>query len=115
MADEQTITGSWYRDSNGFDMVFRFANDGTLHFTMSNGTDGCVLDAKYKAADDGTLNCEVTKFEKMGGFPIEKPVGYTFSFKTARMGEKLELSAWKGKGLDEEAQEALNGLYERKK
>ena len=84
-----------------------------VKFTMNDGNDGCVLDAKYTLGEDGIVKCEVTSFEKKGNFPVEKEKGYTFSFKTKIDGKIAKLTDFDGKDIDDGAKAVLEGDYEK--
>ena len=78
---DKALTGTFTKKAGDFDLKFEFGKKNTFKFSMTNGSDGCEMDAKYTLEKDGTLKCEVTKFEKKGNSPAEKPNGYKFSFK----------------------------------
>jgi len=113
-AEEAKLSGTWTKNAEGFNLKIAFVNANTLKFTLGDGTEGCVIDASYTLADDGTVKCEVTKFEKMGNFPVEKEKGYKFSFKPAIDGKKAKITAFEGKDIDDDAKRILEGEYAKK-
>jgi hypothetical protein len=112
-AEEKKLSGSWSRKADAFELKIAFLKDGMLQFTMNDGNDGCVLDAKYTVDKDGVVKCEVTKFEKKGNFPVEKEKGYTFSFKAEFKDKIAKLTEFDGKDIDEGAKNVLEGEYEK--
>lgn len=112
-AEEKKLTGAWSKKADGFTLKIAFQKNDALQFSMDDGNDGCVLSAKYTAAKDGTIKCEVTKFEKKGNFPVEKPVGYAFSFKIEINDKTAKVSAFEGKDIDDMAKAVLEGDYKK--
>jgi hypothetical protein len=78
---------------------------------MSNGDNGCVMESKGKFEKDGLVKCKVTKFEKMGDFPVTKEKGYEFSFKYKMDGKNLIVSDFEGDDVNDEARSTLGGEY----
>lgn len=115
-ADEKDkkLSGAWTKKAGDFELKFDFKKENTFTFTMSNGTDGCELGAKYKLEKDGTLKCEVTSFEKKGQFPVEKTVGYKFSFKFDVTDKTAKLSDLAGDDIDDQGKQQLAGEYTKK-
>jgi hypothetical protein len=113
LAEEKAkkLTGTYTKKVGDHELKFAFNKDSTLKFTMSNGKDGCVLDAKYTLEKDGTVKCETTKFEKKGDFPVEKQKGYAFSFKAEFKDKTAQITEFKGEDVDENAKNVLEGEY----
>ncbi len=111
----KVLTGTYTKQVGDQELKFTFGKNSTLKFTMSNGKDGCVLDAKYKLEKDGTLKCETTKFEKKGDFPVEKSKGYTFSFKAEFKDKTTKITDFKGEDVDDNARNVLEGEYTQEK
>ncbi len=112
-AEEKKLSGSWTKKADNWELKISFLKDNMVKFTMNDGNDGCVLDAKYTVNEDGVVMCEVTKFEKKGNFPVEKEKGYMFSFKTKIDGKNAKLSDFDGKDIDDGAKTVLEGDYEK--
>lgn len=113
-AEEAKLSGIWSKKADGFTITIAFQKGDTLQFSMDDGNDGCVLDAKYTRANDGTVKCEVVKFEKKGNFPVEKEKGYLFSFKPVINGKTAAISQFEGKEIDDQAKAVLEGKYDKK-
>lgn len=113
LAEEKQPVGTWTKKAEGFDLKFTFKKDNVFVFSMSNGSDGCVMTSKTTIDKDGTIKCEVTKFEKMGNFGAEKEVGYKFSFKFAVDGKRAKVSKIEGADIDDQAKAVVEGDYEK--
>ncbi len=112
-AEEKKFAGAWSKKAEGFTLKIAFQKNDMLQFSMDDGSDGCVLTAKYTTGKDGAIKCEVTKFEKKGNFPVEKPVGYTFSFKIEIKDKTGKVSDFEGKDIDDMAKAVLEGEYKK--
>jgi hypothetical protein len=111
-AEDKKLSGTWSKKAEGFDLKIAFLKGDSLQFTLDDGNDGCVLTAKYTVDKDGsTVQCEVTKFEKKGNFPVEKEAGYKFSFKAEIKDNKAKISDFEGKDIDDQAKSVLEGDY----
>jgi hypothetical protein len=111
---ENKLSGSWIRESNGFTMKFSFLKGNMMKASIGNGSDGCNLEAKYSIAKDGTVKCELTKYEKMGNF-IDKEKGYKFSFKLEIKGEVAKMSAIVGDDIDDQGKMVMEGDHKKLK
>jgi hypothetical protein len=111
-AADRLPAGAWVKKAEGFELKFTFKKDNVFVFSMSNGSDGCVMESKCMFDKDGTVKCEVTKFEKMGNFG-EKEVGYKFSFKFELMDKKAKVSKIEGKDIGEQEKAVVEGDYEK--
>lgn len=109
-AEDKAPTGTFGKKAEGFELKVKFQKENTLQFTISNDSDGCVLDAKYTQEKDGTVKCEVTKFERMGNFP-DKEKGYKFSFKAEFKDKVMKVSSFEGAEIDDTAKQILEGDY----
>ncbi|MCE9533139.1 MAG: hypothetical protein K8T89_18730 [Planctomycetes bacterium] len=112
-AEDKKLTGTFGKKAEGFDLKLGFPKKDMVQITMDNGTEGCVLDAKFTTDKDGTIKCEVTKFEKKGGFPVSKDVGYKFSFKIDVKGKTAKVTEFTGDGIDDAAKNVLEGNYDK--
>ena len=112
-ADGKKPTGTWARKAEGFELKFTFKKENVFVFSMSNGSDGCVMETKCTFEKDNVVKCEVTKFEKMGNFGAEKEVGYKFTFKFEVSDKKATVSKLDGKDIDDAAKSVVEGEYEK--
>lgn len=110
---EKELVGAFKRKAGDLDLKMTFKKDGVMVYQVATGDDGCTMTTKYTKEKDGTYKFEVTSFEKKGAFPVEKPVGYKFSFKVEVKGEKAVLSSFSGDDVDENAKAAIEGDYEK--
>src|SRR5262245_28162116 len=108
---EKDLTGSFKRKVGDLDMKIAFKKDNMMQFVVDAGGNGCVLTAKYTRDKDGTVNCEVTDYEKKGDFPT-KEKGYKFSFKWEAKDGKGKMSDLKGDEISDDAKQAIEGDYE---
>ncbi len=113
LAEDKKPVGSWCKKAEGFELKFTFKKDNVFVFSMDNGTDGCTMETKCTFEKDGTVKCEVTKFEKKGNFSEEKEVGYKFSFKFEINDKKAKVSDIKGENINEQAKAVVEGDYEK--
>jgi len=113
-AEDAKLSGTWAKSADGFDLKIAFVSKDALKVTLGDTNEGCVLDASYTVEKDGTVKCEVTKFEKIGNFPVTKEKGYKFSFKTTITGDKAKITDFEGKDIDDEAKRVFEGEYVKK-
>lgn len=111
LAEEKKPIGTWTRKAEGFDLKFTFKKDNVFVFSMSNGTDGCDMESKCTFEKDGTVKCEVTKFEKKGNFGADIAAGFKFSFKFEVGDKKATVSKLEGKDIDDQAKSLVEGDY----
>lgn len=109
-AEDKAPSGTFGKKVEGFELKVTFQKENTLKFDISSGNDGCKLDAKYTLEKDGTLKCEVTKFEKTGDFP-EKEKGYKFSFKAEFKDKVMKVTKFEGDDINDNAKQILEGDY----
>jgi uncharacterized protein YkuJ len=112
-ADDKKPVGTWVKKAEGFELKFTFKKDNVFVFDMSNGSDGCTMESKCTFEKDGTVKCEVTKFEKKGNFDAAKEVGYKFSFKFDAKDKKATVSKIEGNDIDDQAKALVEGEYEK--
>ena len=104
-------TGKWEKKAeNNVEIHFQFEKN-TLTFTLSAGAVGCELEAKTVQGKDGLIECETTKYTKIGDFPIEKEKGYKFNFRIKTAGKTATVSDFDGKDVDEHAKKLIEGEY----
>ena len=114
LAADAKPAGNWTKSSDGIELTFAFKKNDVMVFTLTNGTDGCVMTSKCTFEKDGAVKCEITKFEKQGNFNEEKPVGYKFSFKIEVKDKKARISNLEGDNIPAEAKSLVEGDYEKK-
>ena len=72
VAEDKELTGAFKKKANDLDIKIVFKKDKMLQVHGTVGDAGFVMSCKYTQEKDGTLNCEVTDFEKKGDFPVAK-------------------------------------------
>jgi len=104
-------SGKWEKKAdNNIEIQLQFKKDA-LTFKLSTGSAGCELEAHTALGKDSLIECETTKFTKIGDFPAEKEKGYKFSFRIKSDGKTATLSDFDGKDVDEAARKLIEGEY----
>jgi hypothetical protein len=111
---KKELTGTYTRKSGDLDLKIVFKKDNVMEFHVAVGDAGCLMTSKYTREKDGTINAEVTDFEKKGDFPVTKEKGYKFSFKWEPGEKKGKLTELKGDEIGEDQRQAVEGEYEAK-
>jgi len=113
VAEDKELTGAFKKKANDLDIKIVFKKDKMLQVHGTVGDAGFVMSCKYTQEKDGTLNCEVTDFEKKGDFPVAKEKGYKFSFKWEAKDKTAKMTDLKGDDINEDQRQAVEGDYEK--
>lgn len=107
-------SGTWVRESEGFEVKFAFAKPEEMTITVMTGGNGAVVKAKYAVEKDGTIKGTVTDVEEKGEFPAKPQKGFEFSFKFKVDGKKAKLTDFTAENA-ENAKPIIEGEYDQKK
>lgn len=107
------LTGTWVRESGGFDLTVEFTGADTVKIRAVGGDNGAEVTAKYTIDKKGMVKAKITKVKEIGKFPNEL-MGLEFSFTWKVKGDTATLDELTGKEL-EIAKPIMEGDYQRKK
>jgi hypothetical protein len=113
--DAQKLKGSWIREVDGFEIIYKFKDEKKLQATVgqSGADQRLTVEIDYALDKDGKLTGTITKIESGDGGGGHAQVGQKFTFKITLGKDSIKISDFEGVG-DDNVKRLVEGEYKKK-